>query len=59
MNEEILLVIKGVESWLERRIVEIESNSNSSSEWKQIEKKCAYQTAFEGLISDITEIVGE
>lgn len=59
MKEEILLTIKNAQSWLERRIAEIENNSNSSVEWKQIEKKCAYQTAFEGLISDITEIVGE
>ena len=53
MKEEILLYIKSAHSWLEKRLAEIESEKNSSSEWKQIEIKCAYQTAYEGLISDI------
>ena len=59
MKEDILLFIRSAESWLEKRLAEIESEKNISSEWKQIEKRCAYQTAFEGLIKDITEVVGE
>lgn len=59
MEQDILLYIESTQSWLERRLAEIDSDKNQSTEWKQIEKKCAFQTAFEGLISDIKGVLNE
>ena len=59
MEQDILLYIESTQSWLERRLAEIDSNENHSAEWKQIEKKCAFQTAYEGLISDIKGALNE
>ena len=59
MVQDILLYIESTQSWLERRLTEIDSNKSYSAEWKQIEKKCAFQTAYEGLISDIKGVLNE
>ena len=41
MEQDILLYIESTQSWLERRLAEIDSNENQSTEWKQIENKSA------------------
>ena len=59
MEQDILLYIESTQSWLERRLAEIDSNESQSTEWKQIEKKCAFQPAYEGLVSDIKGVLNE